>query len=72
MASDILDEYVWQGYETVEDLSFTFNRTKRRIQQVIAELTQQGKVKHAFLVKYLPKDGEVLLLGKPAYKRLDK
>jgi len=36
MSETLKDLYYWKNWSTVEDLAQVFNRTKRRIQQVIA------------------------------------
>jgi len=64
--------YLWDGYETVETLSLIFDKTKRRIQQVIEKLKEYKLIDQAYIVKKSLLDGEVVLLGKPCYKRLEK
>jgi hypothetical protein len=47
---DTLRKYMWEGWQTVEDLSKKFDRTKRMIQKVIEDFRSLQVVEEGVLV----------------------
>jgi predicted transcriptional regulator len=61
--------FKWENYASVEDLADNFKKSKRRIQQVIQELSNSGLIQKGILVI---DQGLMGLDVKPVYRRIGK
>jgi predicted transcriptional regulator len=58
--------FKWENYASVEDLASNFSKSKRRIQQVVQELSNSGLIQKGILVI---DQGLMGLDVKPVYRR---
>jgi len=60
-------EFTWENYASVDILATKFKLSKRRIQQLIAELLEQEKAEVVIGVFYDPRNP----YARPFYRRLE-
>ena len=76
MSSKVERFFKWENFASVETLANDFGKSKRRIQQVIAELDTLGLIERGILVLdlglFTAHERQVGIDVKPVYRRIKK